>query len=151
MPTSLVSRELIGSTAISPSSRHTTKQRPVPGRALNSHAGCHDKRAQGFARYILEGTEKLNYLTGRLGDEIAQLRGKRAGFAPHWAAPDRVAHALKRDVPLWVIGAVLALCGLLAFLGLRWSLERKTQSDLMAYSQVVRLAPQSANITITLP
>jgi hypothetical protein len=30
---------------------------------------------------ILEGTEKLNYLTDRLGDEIAQLRGKRASFA----------------------------------------------------------------------
>ena len=106
----------------------------------------------GFqGRYILEGSEKLNYLTGRLGDEIAQLRGKRPSFAPHWAAPDRIAHALKRDVPLWVIGSVFALCGLLAFLGLRWSLARKTQSDLMAYSQVVRLAPQSANITITLP
>ena len=105
----------------------------------------------GATARILEGTEKLNYLTGRLGDEIAQLRGKRPSFAPHWAAPDRVAHALKRDVPLWVIGSVFALCGLLAFLGLRWSLERKTQSDLMAYSQVVRLAPQSANITITLP
>jgi type VI secretion system protein ImpK len=52
---------------------------------------------------ILEGSEKLNYLTGRLGGEVAQLRGKRASFAPHWAAPDRVAHALKRDVPLWVI------------------------------------------------
>jgi type VI secretion system protein ImpK len=100
---------------------------------------------------ILEGTEKLNYLTGRLGDEIAQLRGVRPSFAPHWAAPDRVAHALKRDVPLWVIGSVFALAGLLAFLGLRWTLERKTQSDLAAYSQVVKLAPQSANITITLP
>ena len=100
---------------------------------------------------ILEGSEKLNYLTGRLGDEIAQLRGKRPSFAPNWAAPDRVAHALKRDVPLLVIGSVFALAGLLAFLGLRWTLERKTQSDLSAYSQVVKLAPQSANITITLP
>jgi type VI secretion system protein ImpK len=106
----------------------------------------------GFqGRYILEGSEKLNYLTGRLGDEIAQLRGKRPSFAPHWAAPDRIAHALKRDVPLWVIASVFALTGLLAFLGLRWTLERKTESDLAAYSQVVKLAPQSANITITLP
>jgi type VI secretion system protein ImpK len=106
----------------------------------------------GFqGRYIIEGSEKLNYLTGRLGDEIAQLRGKRASFAPHWAAPDRVAHALKRDVPLWVIGSVFALFGLLAFLGMRWALERQTQSDLSPYAQLVKLAPQAANITITLP
>jgi type VI secretion system protein ImpK len=100
---------------------------------------------------ILEGSEKLNYLTGRLGDEITQLRGKRASFAPHWAAPDRVAHALKRDVPLWVIGSVFALVGLLAFLGLRWALERQTRADLAPYAQLVKLAPQAAFITITLP
>jgi type VI secretion system protein ImpK len=106
----------------------------------------------GFqGRYILEGSEKLNYLTGRLGDEIAQLRGKRAAFAPHATAPDRVAHALKRDVPLWVIGSVFALAGLLAFIGLRWTLEQQTRSDLAPYAQLVKLAPQPANITITLP
>lgn len=106
----------------------------------------------GFqGRYILEGSEKLNYLTGRLGDEIAQLRGKRAAFAPHAAAPDRAAHALKRDVPLWVIGSVFALAGLLAFIGLRWTLERQTRSDLTPYAQLVKLAPQPANVTITLP
>ena len=106
----------------------------------------------GFqGRYILEGSEKLNYLTGRLGDEIAQLRGQRAAFAPHWAAPDRVAHALKREVPLWVIGSVFALLGLLAFVGMRWALERQTRGDLAPYSQLVKLAPQPANITITLP
>jgi type VI secretion system protein ImpK len=106
----------------------------------------------GFqGRYILEGSEKLNYLTGRLGDEIAQLRGKRPSFAPHWAAPDRVSHALKRDAPLWVIGSVFALAALLAFVGLRWSLERQTADDLAPYAQIVRLAAQPANITITLP
>lgn len=106
----------------------------------------------GFqGRYVLEGSEKLNYLTSRLGDEIAQLRGKRAGFAPHWAAPDRIAHALKRDVPLWVIGSVFGLLALLAFTGLRWTLERQTRADLGVYSQLVKLAPQPANITITLP
>ena len=82
---------------------------------------------------------------------MAQLRGKRPGFAPHWAAPDRAVHALKRDVPLWVIGSVFALVGLLAFVGLRWSLARQTQSDLAPYAQLVKLAPVSANITRTLP
>lgn len=106
----------------------------------------------GFqGRYILEGSEKLNYLTGRLGDDIAALRGKRAVFAPHWAAPDRIVHALKRGVPLWVIGSVFALFALLAFIGLRWALERQTQADLAPYAQIVKLAPQPAHITITLP
>lgn len=106
----------------------------------------------GFqGRYILEGSEKLNYLTGRLGDEIAGLRGKRAAFAPHWAAPDRLAHALKRDVPLWVIGSVFALLSLLAFVSLRWSLQHRTSADLSPYSQLIKLATQPAHITITLP
>ena len=106
----------------------------------------------GFqGRYIIEGSEKLNYLTGRLGDEIAHLKGKRAGFAPHWAAPDSVIHALRTEVPLWVIGSVFALAGLLAFLGMRHTLDRQTTDDLGRYSQVVMLAPQPAHITITLP
>lgn len=42
----------------------------------------------GFqGKYLIEGSEKLGYLTARLGDEIAQLKGKRAEFAPHWQAP----------------------------------------------------------------
>jgi type VI secretion system protein ImpK len=106
----------------------------------------------GFqGRYILEGSEKLGYLTSRLGEEIAQLKGSRAPFAPHWAAPDRVSNALRREVPLWVIGSVFALMGLLAFLGIRWGLGRQTEADLGAYAQVVQLAPQTAYVTITLP
>lgn len=106
----------------------------------------------GFqGKYILEGSEKLNYLTGRVGDEIAHLKGRRAGFAPQWAAPDRVIHALRTEVPLWVIGSVFALAGLLAFLGVRQTLDRQTAADLGGYHQVVMLAPQPAHITITLP
>jgi len=106
----------------------------------------------GFqGKYIIEGSEKLGYLSGRVGDEIAQHKGRQHGFAPHWAAPDRVAHALRSEVPLWVIGSVFALLGLLGFLGVRWTLERRTAADLGPYSQVVRLAPQPAHVTITLP
>lgn len=106
----------------------------------------------GFhGKYIIEGSEKLGYLTGRVGDEIAQHKGKRPGFAPHWSAPDRIAHALRNEVPLWVIGSVFALLGLLGFLGVRWTLERQTAADLGPYSQVVKLAPAPAYVTITLP
>lgn len=58
-------------------------------------------------KYLLEGPEKLAYLTARLGDEIAHMKGKRAAFAPHWPLPDQIAHRLKREVPVWAIGAVL--------------------------------------------
>jgi type VI secretion system protein ImpK len=37
----------------------------------------------GFqGKYLLEGTEKLGYLTARLGDEIAHMKGRTGGFAP---------------------------------------------------------------------
>jgi type VI secretion system protein ImpK len=106
----------------------------------------------GFqGRYVLEGSEKLSYLTARLGDEIASMRGKRAAFAPHWMAPDAIAHKLRTEVPLWVIASVFALVGLLAYLGLSTVLTRQTDSELARYSQVVKLAPPAANVTITLP
>ena len=106
----------------------------------------------GFqGKYILEGSEKLAYLTSRVGEEIAQIKGKRAAFAPHWAAPDRISNALRREGPLWVMGAVFGLVGLLAFSGLRWTLGRQTEHDLAAYTQIVKLAPQPAFVTITLP
>lgn len=106
----------------------------------------------GFqGRYLLEGSEKLGYITARLGEEIAQLKGRRTGFAPHWAAPDRVVNALRRDVPLWVIGSVFALMAMVAFLGVRWMLDRQTHADLAPYAHVVQLAPQAAHITITWP
>ena len=106
----------------------------------------------GFqGKYLIEGSEKLNYLTARLGDEIAHLKGARATFAPHWAPPDLVTNRLKNEVPLWVIGSVFALLGVLAFMGLHWQLSRSTEHDLAAYQDVVKLAPQAAHVTITLP
>ncbi|MFM0172873.1 type IVB secretion system protein IcmH/DotU [Paraburkholderia sediminicola] len=102
-------------------------------------------------KYLLEGPEKLAYLTARIGDEIAHLKGKRAQFAPHWPLPDQVAHRLKREVPLWSISAVFALVGLLAYLGLNTYLRDQTLRSLAPYSQVVKLGPQSATLTISLP
>jgi len=106
----------------------------------------------GFqGKYLVEGAEKLGYLVSRVGDEIAHHKGQRRGFAPSWAAPDRIVHALRNEVPVWVIASVFALLGLLGFLGVRWVLERRTASDLAGYSQVVKLAPEAAHVTITLP
>ena len=106
----------------------------------------------GFqGKYLIEGTEKLGYLTARVGDEIASHKGKRAAFAPHGYPGDRISHRLRTEAPLWVMGSVLALATLLAYSGLRWQLDRQTRADLQAYSQVIQLPAQSANVTITLP
>ena len=106
----------------------------------------------GFqGKYLIEGQEKLGYLTARLGDEIALLRGKRTGFAPHWPLPDKVAHTLKRDVPLWSIMALFALLGLLAFLGMGHFLNTEMQTAMAPYHDIVKLGPRAAHLTISLP
>ncbi|MGM9485707.1 type IVB secretion system protein IcmH/DotU [Ideonella sp. YS5] len=106
----------------------------------------------GFqGRHALDGSEKLGYISGRLGDEILHLQGKRAEFAPHWAPPDQVSHKLRREVPLWVIASVFALAGLVAFLGLRNHLVGASRAELAPLSGIVNLAPQAAYVTITLP
>lgn len=106
----------------------------------------------GFqGKYLLEGTEKLNYLTARLGDEIARMKGQGAAFAPHWAAPDKVQNQLKNEVPLWVVGSVFGLMALAGFLGLRWQLTEHTKQQLGQQHHIVQMAPQVAHITITLP
>ena len=43
------------------------------------------------------------------------------------------------------------LVGALAFVGLKWSLSRQTHQDLAAYQGVVKVVPQAAHVTITLP
>ena len=106
----------------------------------------------GFqGKYRMEGLEKLAYLTGRLGDEIATMKGKRAAFAPHWQLPDQVTHTLKRETPLWVTGAVFSLIGLLAFSGLSGSLRSNTNSAMSGYNNTINLGPKAANLTISLP
>ncbi len=113
---------------------------------------CRRRLLLGFqGKYLLEGPEKLAYLTARLGDEIANMKGKRAPFAPHWPLPDQISHRLKREVPLWAIGAVFALVGLLAFVGLNTYLKDSTVRALAPYSQVIKVGPESANLTISLP
>jgi type VI secretion system protein ImpK len=106
----------------------------------------------GFqGKYLLEGPEKLAYLTGRLGDEIAQMKGKRAPFAPHWPLPDQIAHRLKHELPLWTIGAVFALVGLGAYFGLNTYLRDSTMRTLSPYSQLIKPEAESSNLTIYLP
>lgn len=106
----------------------------------------------GFkGKYLLEGPEKLKYLTSQLGEQIAHIKGKQPMFAPHWEAPDRIVHALKKEIPLWVMGSVLTLLGLVAYIGLEWSAERATTKAMAPYDQIVQLTPRVPTLTITLP
>jgi type VI secretion system protein ImpK len=106
----------------------------------------------GFqGRYALDGQDKLNYLTARLGDEIARMRGKNRGFAPHAERPDQITNKLRSDLSLWALTSVFALAGLGAYLGFRAALSHDTQAALASYNDLVKLPPRAANVTITLP
>lgn len=106
----------------------------------------------GFkGRYLLEGPEKLKYLTLQLGEQIAHIKGKAATFAPNWAAPDAISNAIKRDIPFWVITSVLALFGLVAYIGLDWHAGSTVQQTLSPFKNIVQLAPRAPTLTITLP
>lgn len=106
----------------------------------------------GFqGKYMLEGPERLAYLTARLGDEIANIKGQRAGFAPHWPLPDQVSNALKSEAPQWVVACVFALIGLVAFIGLSTQLRATSRDTLAAYQDIIQLGPRQANLTISLP
>jgi type VI secretion system protein ImpK len=119
---------------------------------LQSLEVCYFCLLLGFeGKYRLEGTEKLSYLTARLGDEIVYLKGKRTGFAPHWAPPDRVANVLRRTVPLWAAAAVLVMAGITGYLSLRVALQKDTTTRLAAYHDLVQMPARTANLTITLP
>jgi type VI secretion system protein ImpK len=59
-------------------------------------------------------------------------------------------HRLKREVPVWAIGAVFALVALLGYLGLNTYLKDKTLQALAPYSQVIKVGP-SRRMTISLP
>jgi type VI secretion system protein ImpK len=106
----------------------------------------------GFqGKYMIEGKEKLAYLTARLGDEISALKGKPAGFAPRWARPDKVSHALKSEAPLWRIGLIFATLAALAYIATSHMLTREVLATLAPYHHVVELGPRAAHLTISLP
>ena len=106
----------------------------------------------GFqGRYALDGRDKLDYLVARLGDEIARMRGRTRGFAPHAERPDQVVNPLRSDLSLWVLGAVFLVAGLGAYLGFRTALSRETEQALVQYNDLVKLPPKAAHVTITLP
>jgi len=106
----------------------------------------------GFqGKYALDGGDRLAYMTARLGDEIAHIRGRSKGFAPQAERPDQVVHKLRSSVPLWVLCSVFGLVGIGVFMGLRSTLDSSAQQAMAPYAGIVKLAPRPAHVTITLP
>ncbi|CAN7202129.1 type IVB secretion system protein IcmH/DotU [Pseudoduganella sp. LjRoot289] len=106
----------------------------------------------GFqGKFMLDDKDKLAYLTARLGDEIAHIKGKSRGFAPQGERPDQVANKLRSDVPLWTLSAVFALVALSVYIGMKSALAGATTQGLAVYADLVKLAPRPASLTITLP
>lgn len=106
----------------------------------------------GFqGRYLLESPEKLHYLTARLGEEIAHIKGKPAVFAPRWDRPDQVVNKLRTETPLWVIAAVFSVIALGTFTGIDKLLTQHSQTTIAAYNDIIRLAAHPATLILTLP
>jgi type VI secretion system protein ImpK len=106
----------------------------------------------GFqGKYAHDGSEKLGYLTARLGDEIAHIKGRSRGFAPRAERPDQIVNRRRSEVPLWVLSAVFGLVGIGTYAGLDTTLTHATIGQLAPYANLVRLAPRPANLSIILP
>ena len=127
---------------------------------LRAHGAAHLQALEVFhlclllgfqGRYALDGEDKLRFMSAALGNEIARMRGKSRGFAPHAERPDQIANKLRSDLSLWVLTAVFALAGLCAYIGLRASLSHSTAGTLAGYNDMIKLPPRAATVTITLP
>ncbi|WP_035055125.1 type IVB secretion system protein IcmH/DotU [Andreprevotia chitinilytica] len=82
--------------------------------ALETYHACLLLGFQG--KYLLEGSEKLGYLTARVGQEIQQVRGGKAEFAPNWKLPHRFQAFVRHELPLWLYFALLAIVGVGVFI-----------------------------------
>lgn len=105
----------------------------------------------GFqGKFLLEGSDKLAYLTHRLGQEIQQVRGGRAEFAPNWKLPLRFQQYVKNELPLWLYFALLAVVLVVVFATYHFILGGKVD----VLSNAVSLAPASslaASVAATKP
>lgn len=100
----------------------------------------------GFqGKYLIEGSEKLNYLISRLGQEITHARGGKAEFSPNWKLPQRFQQYVRNELPLWLFFALLGVAATLVF-GLYLWILRGANDDLAASQArpAVQLQPGAA-------
>ncbi|MDR3409651.1 MAG: type IVB secretion system protein IcmH/DotU [Formivibrio sp.] len=95
----------------------------------------------GFqGKYLLEGSDKLAYLAHRLGQEIQQVRGGRAEFAPNWKLPLRFQQYVKNELPLWLYFALLSIVLVTVFVAYHFLLGGRTE----LLSHAVAFAPATS-------
>jgi len=98
----------------------------------------------GFqGRYLLEGEDKLGYLTARIGQEITSIRGGKPDFAPHWKPGFRFQEFVRHELPLWVFYALLALVALVLFLAFTFLLKGRAKElgCMQSLASIQTLAP----------
>lgn len=96
----------------------------------------------GFqGKYLIEGSEKLNFLISRIGQEITHARGGKAEFSPNWKLPQRFQQYVRNELPLWLFYALLGVGAALVFALYLWLL--RGDSENLAASQA-RPAVQTA-------
>lgn len=106
----------------------------------------------GFqGKYRLTGTETLEYVIARLGDEISGMKGRPTGFAPHSARPDQVVNQLRRGLHSWLLGMIFALFGLSAYVVLRADLARLAEQHTAGFDKLIQPTAPPAGLTITWP
>lgn len=103
---------------------------------------CYTVLLLGFqGKYLIEGTEKLDYLISRLGQEIVQARGGRNAFAPNWQLPHRFQNYVCNELPLWLFFALLGLIGCLFFFSFRGWLGNETETLTQTQKQPALAVP----------
>lgn len=97
----------------------------------------------GFqGKYLIEGSEKLNFLISRVGQEITHARGGKAEFSPNWKLPQRFQQYVRNELPLWLFFALLGVAAALVF-GLYLWILRGASDDLAASQARPALQVQS--------
>lgn len=106
----------------------------------------------GFqGKYLLEGSEKLNYLISRLGQEIAHARGGRAEFAPNWKLPQRFQQYVRNELPLWLFFALLAIVAAALFFVFRWFLQGESEELAQAQARPALTVPKAVQEDASVP
>jgi len=83
----------------------------------------------GFqGKYLLEGTEKLGYLTGRILQEIITVRGGKTEFAPHWKPPFHFQEFVKHELPMWLFYLLIGLVAILLFIAFTFMLRAQVKN-----------------------
>lgn len=106
----------------------------------------------GFqGKYLLEGSEKLNYLISRLGQEITHARGGRREFAPNWKLPQRFQQYVRNELPLWLFFSLLAVVASGIFFAFQWFLQSQTDELTQEQSRPTLSTPFSGATTASTP